>query len=100
MSFALIIPSNVQQELADAINYYSDKGADTSERFLQTVDEAYVKLAENPQFYSYFYNSQTLRSIYLKPFPYSLVFLIDSNKVFVAALHNNYQNPDKVLAQI
>ncbi len=98
--YKLVITSLTQKELTEAVKYYADRSPASALRLLKLIEEAYNKLSENPQFYSFFGSSKLLRSLTLKNFPYSFVFRIKADEVELVGLHNHYKNPDRVLNRI
>lgn len=63
MTYRLIVNSLAENDFTAAVNYYLKKSPSAAQKFVEAVEEAYGKLQENPQFYSYFHTSQKARSI-------------------------------------
>lgn len=100
MKYKLVITSLTQKEVAEALKYYVDKSPGTAKRFLDLVESSFDFLDVNPQHYCFFGDSQIVRSLSLKNFPYSIIFATKEDEVRVIAFHNNYRDPDYILNRI
>lgn len=100
MTYKLVVTSVAQLDIRDALNYYRDIKPALALELYGLIEASYALLEDNPQFYSYFHKSETLRSLVLRKFSYSLVFQIKTDEVFVVALHHHKSDPDKVLNRI
>lgn len=100
MKYKLIVTSAAQLEIRDALNHYHDINPALALELLETVEASYELLEDHPQYYSYFYNSEILRSCRLQKFPYAFVFQIKVDEVFVIALHHHKSDPERILNRI
>lgn len=94
MSFQLIISPQAQEDLEAAMAYYSVADSNAAIAFTKIFEELLVKLKQTPQHYSYFDKRKILRSVAFLKFPYSIIFEIKDDTVFVFAVFNTRQNPD------
>jgi hypothetical protein len=53
MSYQLKVSLTAYRETDNAYVYYETQSVGHGERFLKSVEEAYSKLSEHPQFYSF-----------------------------------------------
>ena len=70
-------------ETDNAYDYYEAQSIGLGERFLKAVEDAYTKLSENPQFYSFINGDKNIRDIKIKSFPFVIIFHIMENTVYV-----------------
>ena len=69
MRYQLKVSSTAYSETDDAYFYYEAQSVDLGERFLKSVEEAYLKLSEHPQFYTFINGDKNIRDIKVKAFP-------------------------------
>lgn len=93
MTYRLEITAAAHADMADAYGYYEKKRVGLGEDFLNEVTGQFAKLAEAPLNYSYIGNSNTLRDVKVKRFPYVIVFLISEDIVAVVAVHCTWRRP-------
>lgn len=97
MTYLLIIIAEAQKDIQKAFDYYFEINRLLSQHFIHSLEVCYDKLQEHPYNYSFFGPSKELRSLDLDKFPYSLVYKITDNKVFIAGLYNRYQKQENIL---
>ena len=95
MKFTLVISEKAKNHSQDAYDYYETAQEMLGERFLQTIEQQYEKLKDHPQHYSFLSHKKELRFISVPHFPFTIIFEIRENKVFIIDVHNTHQNPDK-----
>jgi plasmid stabilization system protein ParE len=100
MNYRLIFSPASQKDLSIAFNYYQDINQSLAERFFEALQKAYDKLEEHPQHYSFFGNSQSLRSHEISTFPYCIIFEIKEDNIYIIGLHNTHQHPENILKRI
>lgn len=95
MSFTVIVKQEAHQDIIEAFNYYKEKSPGLGERFLQSLQQRYNDLSENPNFYSYIEedNLNVLRDVKIKRFPFVVVYEIIKEEVIIYAVHNTYKHP-------
>ena len=95
MAFNLLISIQAQADTITAINYYGAINANIVDRFLTELLNAYRKILENPQYYSYISSkpADKLRDIKLKVFPYVIVYQVQEENVIIMAVFNTYKKP-------
>ena len=94
MAYNLIVSLRAQNEIADAVEYYSLRSTHAPDKFIVELDNTYKTLEEYPFFAVRYKN---VRSIKLKSFPYSLYFTVNDKKgtVIVLSCFQNKQDPYK-----
>ena len=81
MSYQLKVSSIAYQETDDAYAYYEEQSKGLGERFLRSVEDAYYKLSQTPQYYTFIRNDKNIRDIKIKTFPFVIIFQIMDNSV-------------------
>jgi plasmid stabilization system protein ParE len=95
MKYKLIVLAVAQQEFSEAITYYNDISHELAIKFLDLIETIFKKLEEHPEYYSFFQNSNSIRSLSLETFPYTIIFQIDNERVIIGAVFNTHQDPLK-----
>ncbi|MGV3530391.1 MAG: type II toxin-antitoxin system RelE/ParE family toxin [Flavisolibacter sp.] len=98
--YQLILSPEAQQDIEEATDYYITVSYATAEKFIDTLEELYKKLERSPQHFSFVDKQRKLRSISFTAFPYSVIFQIIQNTVYVFAVFNTEQDPDKLFKRI
>jgi plasmid stabilization system protein ParE len=98
--YQLILSPEAQKDLEQATDYYKTISYLVTERFIKALESLYEKLKQSPQHYSFFDINKKLRSASLIRFPYSIIFHIQKDTVYVFAVFNTEQNPDKLFKRI
>ncbi|MGN6532024.1 MAG: type II toxin-antitoxin system RelE/ParE family toxin [Ginsengibacter sp.] len=96
MRYQLKVSFTAYQETDDAYLYYEAQSICLGERFLKSVEEAYSKLSEHPQFYSFINGDKNIRDIKVKTFPFVIIFQIVENTVLVLRVFNTNRNPQSL----
>jgi len=74
MSYQLKISANAYRETDDAYEYYEQQSTGLGERFLKSLEDAYLKLSQTPQFYGYIRHDKNIRDIKIETFPFVIIF--------------------------
>jgi toxin ParE1/3/4 len=92
MAYKLIVSPRTQQEIEDAIDYYSLYSVDAPKHFKSSLLDAYETLYFNPFFRIIYRN---IRALKIKRFPYSIYFIVDEKHKIVKILScfHNKRNP-------
>ena len=77
MVYKIIISPRAQQEIENAIDYYSIRSSDAPKDFISALNETYAVLSINPYFRICYKN---VRTIILNVFPYALFFTINEKE--------------------
>ncbi len=93
MAYKLIVSPRAQQEIDNAINYYSVNSNDAPRKFLKSLTDAYLSLLQNPYKRIRYKN---IRAFNLKTFPYVLYYTITkrSGIIKILACFHNKRNPE------
>lgn len=92
MVYSLIVSLRAQNEIANAVDYYSMHSIHAPSKFIVELNNAYRTLERYPFFAVRYKNIRTLK---LKSFPFSLYFIVNEKQKTVSVLScfHNKQNP-------
>lgn len=93
MAFKVVILKRAEIEIDEVVFYYENIQKGLGKKFVSEYQQNLKTLKSIP-FFQIKYNS--IRTLPLKKFPYTLHISVDENnkKVFIHALTCNYQNPN------
>lgn len=87
-----------QHELLEAIDFYESRQEGLGQRYLTAVEEAVERILWNPRMY------RSLRAPYrlcrISGFPFGIIFRVDSDAIFVAAVMHFSRKPGYWLSRI
>ena len=94
MGYRIIISPRAQQEIIEAIDYYTQKSLLTPSNFIASLDEVYHVLLLSPYFRICYSN---VRVIPLNNFPYSIFYVINEqeSKIRILSCFHTSQQPNK-----
>lgn len=78
-------------EARQAAIYYDEQSAGLGNAFLDELDAAIVRLQRHP--YTWAFVEQPYRRVLLHRFPYAVIYRIDDDAVFVAAVAHCKRQP-------
>lgn len=94
MAFTLIVSPLAKRDLQEAYEWYEEQSEGLGERFLNSFDEAFDELLENP-FYAVRYDST--RCLPLRVFPYMIHFYINEERgiIYIVSIFHMKINDKK-----
>ncbi|RAR49646.1 type II toxin-antitoxin system RelE/ParE family toxin [Flavobacterium lacus] len=96
MAYKIIVSPIALKNIDNAVEYYIEKtNKKVALAFLDDYQKVYKALQKNP-FYQF--HDSNYRYLPFKKFPYIAFFIVDepSKTVFLNAVFNTHQNPDKI----
>ncbi len=93
MQYELLISATAFMEADNAYTYYENQSDGLGDRFLKSLNEAYQKLSQTPQYYTYINPRKDLRDLKIKDFPFVIIFQIVKDKVLVLRVFNTNRDP-------
>ena len=79
------------EELIDSAEYYEAQVERLGESFLDEVEQAVVDVSESPERWPYFLLNSRRRL--LDRFPYSIVYLIETERIYILAVMHQRRRP-------
>ena len=100
MTFIVEIKEEAHQDTLAAYAYYEEQQLGLGERFLEALNETYLRIAYHPSHYGYIAEdpSKTFRDLRIKNFPYLVVYEIMGDKVIVFAVFHARKHPDSKIS--
>ena len=96
MAYKIIVSPIAIKNIDNAVSYYANEvSKKVAINFLNDYKKTYKDLQKNP-FYPF--HDSNYRYLPFKKFPFIAFFLVDESTktVFLNAVFNTYQNPDKI----
>lgn len=83
------------KEYLEAIIWYKERNLSAAEKFVQLVNEAFLKIEAEPESYGNRYKN--FHEFKLRKYPYTIVYFIDktNNILVITTVFHNKRNPDK-----
>ena len=79
------------EELIDSAEYYEARAELLGESFLDEVERAVADVSESPERWPYFLLNSRRRL--LDRFPYSIVYLIETERIYILAVMHQRRRP-------
>lgn len=92
-SLNLIYHPEAELEVGNAAEFYRARTPALARRFRDAFEAALVRLVEAPESFPVVYEHASGRRIRLHGFPYSIVYLIDPDAIYVVALAHERREP-------
>ena len=90
--YQLEIKERAVEMMQESYAWYEQAQQGLGAQFLESLDEAYDKIAAHPEYFSLI--EKQYRQIKLSIFPYVIVYEIMEDKVVVFALFHTSRNPE------
>ena len=91
MKYELEIKHEAFLDIKEAYLYYEERKKDLGKRFIDTLENYMDRVQKHPEHYQIKRNPY--REVYIKDFPYLIIFGIEERKVIVYAVFNTCKNP-------
>lgn len=85
--------ARASKDLEAGIAWYAAISSSLAEKFIATVEAKVSTILANPRAYQLAYKNY--RSAFLQQFPFSLIYSIEEQTIFIHAIFDNRQNPNK-----
>jgi len=92
---SLVLQPGARNDTQDAYDWYENQLAGLGDKFLNALEECYLKIEKHPAAFGKFYKNY--RKAVIKKFPYLIIFTIIKNEIFVFAIFHGERNPKKRL---
>lgn len=94
MGFNLLLRSEVEEDLEQAIGWYESKSPGLGKRFFTSFEETLSKIMQHPEHYRYI--TKPVRRCVISKFPYAIHYLQTDNTILVlGVIHRNRSNAFK-----
>lgn len=91
MAFNIIVRTDVWIDVESAVDWYEHEVTGLGQRFFQSFERAKIKIVANPYHYSFI--TKQVRRCPIKKFPYSLLYFVEEDTIYVlAVIHRRRSN--------
>jgi hypothetical protein len=91
MKYDLVIKEEAIVDMQQAYDYYEEHKTGLGERFLNTLEEYLGRVRKNPLHYQI--KRKPYREVFIKHFPYLIIYEIVDSSIIVYAIFNTSLNP-------
>ncbi len=92
MTMRSILSHAAREEFDDAAEWYFSAGVELRDRFLNAVNSAINAASERPLSFPVIFGTK-VRRVLVKDFPYSIVYRLESDRVFIFSVFHQSRNP-------
>ena len=92
MKYCLIIKEEANREIIDSYLYYESKSKGLGEKFLENLEIYFERIQEYPKHYQI--KRKPYREVFLKNFPFLIIYEIIENDIVVYAVFHSSRNPN------
>ncbi len=90
--FQLVFHPHVSKEIKVSYSWYQGKAAGLGDDFINELESAYETIKEYPLGWPFL--KQDFRRFVLPKFPFSVIYKINSDTIYVVAVMHNSRKPD------
>lgn len=94
MNYKLVIKSEAENDLDEAIKWYKEQSENLSLQLLNEIEETIYKIQKYPEHYQKRYKE--IRIIFTRKFPYGIYYTLEEETIFIHAILHNKQNPKSI----
>ena len=87
----LLIQPEAEAEISEAFRWYEDKTQGLGSEFMRALDASLSAIQRNPSAYPPVYKQ--MRRVLLRRFPYSVIYLLNDNRIVVLACFHASRDP-------
>lgn len=91
MKYRIVFHPLAKKELFESANWYFERSLSAHSKFQIEISTLILLLKENPLIFPKVYIEK--RKVSLKRFPYSMVFSIKRNQIFIFSVFHQSRNP-------
>jgi toxin ParE1/3/4 len=95
MAHNIVITPFAHNDEYEAYAWYEEQRTGLGDELLKELENAYQKIANNPEHYSFIDEKKELRDFLLHRFPYLIVFRINNSVVEIISVHHAKKYPSK-----
>lgn len=92
MKMPVILSFAAREEFDDAADWYLGVSVELRDRFVDAVNAAIASAAERPSSFPVIYGSE-VRWVLVDRFPYSVIYRLEPDQVFVFSVFHQSRNP-------
>jgi plasmid stabilization system protein ParE len=93
MSYTLVVKEEAKEEIEEAYQWYEAQQEGVGEEFLNSLDNTFGRITENPDLFPEKYKSH--RVVVLDRFPFLVVYWKEESTVIVSAVFHTSREPNE-----
>jgi hypothetical protein len=78
-------------EMQEAYDWYESQQIGLGENLFNALDYYFDIISNNPLHYQFFYKKK--RAVYIKDFPYQIIYSVYDNKILIYSVFHTKRNP-------
>ena len=98
MAYNLIIKPQAENDIDNALEWYSGQNEDLPLKLLNELEQSLEKIQNYPEHYQKRYNE--IRIVFTKKFPYGVYYTVEENTIYIHAILHSKQNPQNAEQRI
>lgn len=98
MNLKVIIKPSAQLDIDEAFLWYEKTLDNLGFEFLLSLDATIQAISRNPQLASYIL--ENVRGVNITRFPFSMYYVVESEKIIVLAVFHHSRNPEEWMKRI
>ena len=91
MTYRLLIQPEAEADLDEACRWYESQRSGLGGEFIEYVEEVFQRICETPELHAVVY--RTVRQTLVKRFPYVVCYVLERDRVDVAAVFHGHRDP-------
>ena len=93
--YKVIITPLAHLDEENAYVWYEEKQKGLGDDFLTTLEYAYNKISQNPEYFSFIDSNKEIRDYLLPRFPFLIVYRIKNDTIEIITIHHAKKHPLK-----
>lgn len=94
MNYIIENRNRVYDDILEAVEHYYPINPELAEEFLIRLEEAKIHILNSPKGFEV--KRETIRTLFLKQFPYHIYYILDGYKIIILAILHAQSGPEKI----
>ncbi len=86
---------DAETDLDEAVTWYTSQSPDTATRFLDEYIRLEQEISIRPPSFPIVYRDTIRKARFRKPFPYSILFFLHKNTIYIVSVFHDKRNPER-----
>ncbi len=93
MEYNLVISSEAQREITEALLWYRGKAPYLDREFINCIENGFSMIRRNPLMFPAVHKHY--RKLLIKRFPYQIIYTVQESEILVLAVFHARKNPER-----
>ena len=93
--YKVVITPSAHSDEENAYIWYEGKLKGLGDEFLTALEKAYIKISDNPTYFSFIDSKKEIRDYLLPRFPFLIIYRIKNDSIQIIAVHHAKKHPSK-----